>query len=109
MFVFRNVIEGLAMVLNSLLGLYFWIVFIAVILDWVNPDPRNPIVQFLRSVTEPVLYAIRRRMPFLIVGRLDLSPIVLLLGIRFTQYVVVRSLFELAVRISARTDWLRVG
>jgi YggT family protein len=108
MFVFRNVIEGLAMILNSLLGLYFWIVLIAVLLTWVNPDPRNPIVQFLRSVTEPVLYAIRRRMPFVIVGRLDLSPLVLLLGIQLTQYVLVRSLFELAVRIgAAEIAWKR--
>jgi YggT family protein len=107
-YVLRQAIEAVAGILNSLLELYFWIVLIAVLLTWVNPDPRNPIVHFLYSVTEPVLSWIRRRLPFLILGGFDLSPIVLLLAIRFTQRVLVVSLYELAVRISASgAGWLR--
>src|SRR2546426_9251528 len=93
-------IEALAGMLNSLLEFYFWIVFISALLSWVSPDPRNPIVRFLYSVTEPVLYWMRRRIPFLIVGNFDLSPLVLLLGIRFVQRVLVASLYELAFRIA---------
>ena len=99
-FVLRQTIEALAAILNSLLGLYFWIVLIAVLLTWVNPDPRNPIVRFLYSVTDPVLYWIRRRLPFLVIGGFDLSPLILLFGIRFTQSVLVASLYELAYRIA---------
>ena len=105
-FVVRQTIEALASVLNSLLELYFWIVLISALLSWVSPDPRNPIVRFLYSVTEPVLYWMRRRLPFLIVGNFDLSPLVLMLGIRFVQRVLVASLYELAFRIgtaAART------
>src|SRR5690242_8698213 len=100
-FVLRQAIEALASVLNSLLELYFWIVLIAALLSWVSPDPRNPIVRFLYSVTEPVLYWMRRRLPFLIVGNFDLSPLVLMLGIRFVQRVLVASLYELAFRLGA--------
>ncbi len=107
-FVLRQVVEAVAGILNSLLGLYFWIVLIAVLLTWVNPDPRNPIVHFLYAVTEPVLSWIRRRLPFLILGGFDLSPIVLLLAIRFTQRVLVVSLYELALRIGTTgTGWIR--
>jgi hypothetical protein len=53
----------LAMVLGSLLNLYWWIVFVAVLITWVNPDPYNPVVRFLRGVTEPVFYQVRRRLP----------------------------------------------
>ena len=107
-YVLRQAIEAVASALNGLLGLYFWIVLIAVLLTWVNPDPRNPIVHFLYSVTEPVLSWIRRHLPFLILGGFDLSPIVLLLAIRFTQRVLVVSLYELALRISsAGTGWMR--
>ena len=45
-----------------------FIVLIAVLLTWVNPEPYNPIVRFLRSVTEPVFYQVRRRMPFVVIG-----------------------------------------
>jgi len=105
-FVLRQAIEALASILNSLLELYFWIVLIAALLSWVSPDPRNPIVRFLYSVTEPVLYWMRRRLPFLVVGNFDLSPLVLMFGIRFVQRVLVASLFELALRLgtaAART------
>src|SRR5437870_2398752 len=98
-YVLRQAIEAVAGILNSLLELYFWIVLIAVLLTWVNPDPRNPIVHFLYSVTEPVLSWIRRRLPFVVVGGFDLSPILLLFAIRFAQSVLVASLVELARRI----------
>jgi YggT family protein len=98
-FVVARAIVALGSVLDSLLGLYFYIVLIAALLSWVNPDPRNPIVRFLYAVTEPVLYWLRRRLPFLVIGGFDLSPIILLLGIRFVQSIVVPSLWELAHRI----------
>src|SRR5690348_18241284 len=98
-FVLRQTIEALASVLNSLLELYFWIVLISALLSWVNPDPRNPIVRFLYSVTEPVLYWLRRRLPFLVIGGFDLSPLILLFRIRFAQRVLVSSLYEPALRI----------
>ena len=108
-FVLRQAIEALASILNSLLELYFWIVVISALLSWVSPDPRNPIVRFLYSVTEPVLYWMRRRLPFLIVGNFDLSPLVLMLGIRFAQRVLVSSLYELAFRITTTMGSLHVG
>ena len=97
--VLRQFTFFVAGVLDWLLNAYLWIVIISVLLTWVNPDPRNPIVRFLYSVTEPVLGQIRRRFPFVMVGNFDLSPIVLIFTIRFLQTVVVSSLFELAVRI----------
>ena len=38
-----------------LLSLYSWVIIAAALITWVNPDPRNPVVQFLSRVTEPVL------------------------------------------------------
>jgi len=99
-FVLRQTIEALATILDSLLRLYFWILLISALLSWVNPDPRNPIVWFFYSVTDPVLYWVRRHMPFVIVGSIDLSPLVVMAGIWFAQLVIVRSLYELAFRIA---------
>ena len=90
---------AIAVVLGHLLTLYWWIVLIAVLLTWVNPDPYNPIVRFLRNVTEPVFYRVRRWMPFVVVGGLDLSPIVVMIAITVLQIVVVDSLREFAFRL----------
>jgi len=91
---------AVASILDQLLWLYFWVVLIAALLSWVSPDPRNPIVRFLYAVTEPVLYQIRHRLPFVCAGGIDFSPLVLMLGIQFVQIVVVRTLYQLAARIS---------
>src|SRR5436305_8196447 len=101
MFLLENFIQAVAFTLDSLLSIYFWIVLISALLSWVSPDPRNPIVRFIYGVTEPVLYQVRRRLPFVIVGGLDLSPIVVILAIMFAQTVIVQSLRRLALEMSA--------
>ena len=102
-------VAGLLQVVFAILSVIQWLVIIAAVISWVNPDPRNPIVRFLYSVTEPVLYWMRRRLPFLIVGNFDLSPLVLMFGIRFAQRVLVASLYELAFRIAATLRTLHVA
>ncbi len=100
MFVLANLINGLAYVLDVALNLYMWVIIIRALISWVNPDPYNPIVQFLYRITEPVLYPIRRRLPFGRIG-LDLSPIVVILVIIFLQYFLVASLHEWAATMKA--------
>ena len=108
-FILGQVTEFIAWMLDQLLTLYFWIIVISALLSWVNPDPRNPIVRFLYSVTEPVLYQVRRRLPFVYAGGIDFSPILVIFIIVFLQRVVVRSLYELAFRITAEgPHWIRV-
>jgi YggT family protein len=97
--VLARITYAIALVLGQLLWLYWWIVLIAVLLTWVNPDPYNPIVRFLRNVTEPVFYQVRRRLPFVVVGGLDLSPIVVVLAIAVLQNVLVGSLQDFAQRL----------
>jgi len=75
-----------------------WIIIIRALLSWVNPDPYNPIVQFLHSITEPVLYRVRKLVPMSGMG-LDLSPIIVILLIYFLEIFVVNSLHTLAMRL----------
>lgn len=69
--------------LHWLLDLYSLVLFVAVILSWINLPDDNPFVRIVRQLTEPVLAPLRKVLPPL--GGLDLSPIVLLLGIRLLQ------------------------
>jgi YggT family protein len=97
--VLSNFAFGIATILDGLLWLYLWIIIISALLSWVNPDPYNPIVRFLRAVTEPVLHQVRRRLPFVYAAGIDFSPLVVIVLIRLVQWVVVNSLLELAVRL----------
>ncbi len=93
-----NIIYSIAFILKSALTIYFYIVIANAILSWISPDPYNPIVKFLKNATDPVYSYIRKYMPFLNLGGLDLSPIVLIMAIQFVQIAVVGSLFDLAGR-----------
>ena len=85
MFIFTSLFGAVVGIINILLTTYFWVVIVSALLTWIRPDPYHPIVRFLRAVTEPVFYRIRRAMPFVMVGGFDLSPVVVLLFIQFLQ------------------------
>jgi len=95
-FVFGNFVLTVAGILDSLLTIYSIIVLVACLLTWVNPDPYNPIVRTLRTLTEPVFSKIRKWIPFVFIGGLDLSPIVLLIFIQLVKGVLIQSLYQLA-------------
>ncbi len=76
------------------LDIYSWIIIAAALISWVSPDPRNPVVIFLRRVTEPVLGPIRRLLPPWKTGGLDLSPLVALIAIWFTEWVILPNLLR---------------
>lgn len=97
--ILANFIYATAQVLDNLLWFYTWLVIGAVIVSWVNADARNPIVRFLYSTTEPVLYHIRRRLPFAVAGGLDFSPLILILAVHFLRAFVVRSLYDLSISL----------
>jgi YggT family protein len=97
MFVAGNVLQAVAVILDYVLWLYMWVIIARALISWVNPDPWNPIVQFLQRVTEPVLYPIRRRVGFAM--GVDLSPILALLVIIFLQVALVQSLKDMAFRM----------
>jgi len=108
-FVLSNFTEAVARILDTLLTLYFWILLAAAVLSWVNPDPNNPIVRFLRAVTDPVLYRVRRALPFVYAGGIDFSPLVVMLAIQFVKIVVVKSLYQLAMQIAAKAGGPLLG
>lgn len=98
MFVVGNTLLGIATVLDYALTFYSWIVIARALISWVNPDPWNPIVQFLTRATEPVLAPVRRRLGW---GMgMDWSPLIVIVTIWFVQIAVVQSIKDLAVRMN---------
>ena len=99
MFVLANFISALSSVLDIILGLLVWLVIIRAILSWVNPDPNNTLVQIIYKITEPMLYPLRKILPFSIRFGLDISPLLALLIIFFLQQFLVATLREWAFNL----------
>ncbi len=99
MFVLSNFIIALANVIDIILTILYWLILIRALISWVNPDPYNPIVQFLYKTTEPILSAIRKILPFDFRMRIDISPIIAFLMIIFLKSFVVSTLFGIAARL----------
>ena len=69
--------------LLALLNYFKWLIIIRVLMTWVTPDPRNPIVQMIASLTDPVMEPFRRIIPPL--GVIDISPIILIFLVEFIR------------------------
>lgn len=99
MFILSNFLSAVAIILNLLLTALYWIILIRAIISWVNPDPYNNIVLFLNKVTEPILYPIRRLLPFSFSIGIDLSPIIAFFIIIFLKNFLVTTLFDIAYKL----------
>ncbi len=93
---FGILLDSIASLLNFILQAYMFVIIGRAIISWVNPDPYNPIVRTLHNLTEPVLYRVRKALPFTYTSGLDLSPLVVMLSIMFLQSFLVRSIAQLS-------------
>jgi len=99
MFALSNLLVAIAHVLDILLTMLYWLILIRALISWVNPDPYNPIVQFLNNVTEPILDPIRKLLPLGFRFGIDISPLIAFLVIIFLKSFLVRTLLDLSLRL----------
>ncbi|HKI60476.1 MAG TPA: YggT family protein [Mariprofundaceae bacterium] len=94
MFVLGYFLQAVAGMLDIVLTLAMVVVIARAILSWVSPDPYNPIVRIINQLSEPMLFPIRRHVPYF--GGIDFSPIIVLLIIFFLNEFLVNSLYRIA-------------
>jgi YggT family protein len=82
-----EIIHGIGGIFLTLVNVYIWVVIIAALISFVNPDPYNPIVQFLHRVTQPAYRLVRRYIPTVFNG-IDLAPLVIVIGLQIFMVVV---------------------
>jgi YggT family protein len=99
MFILSNFLIAVAKILDIALTIMYWLILIRALISWVNPDPYNPIVQFLYKTTEPILYPIRKLLPLGFRFGIDISPIIAFLAILFLRSFLVRTLIDLSSRL----------
>ncbi len=96
------ILDPLIRIVIIAIDLYIWVVIIGAILSWlvafniVNTSNRvvYMIGDFLYRITEPALRPIRRFIPNL--GGVDISPVILILGLFFVQMVLTNVLHQLS-------------
>ncbi len=98
MFVLSNFMIAIANVLDTAFNIFYWLILIRALISWVNPDPFNPIVQFLYAATEWLLAPLRKLIPTWRIG-IDLSPIIAFLLLIFLRSFLVMTLQQLALRL----------
>jgi YggT family protein len=83
--------ELLAVIINIVFQVLWWAILIRVLLSWlpmagIRIDPYNPIIQFLFSITDPILEPLRK---YTTIGMIDLSPIVALFGLEILRGILI--------------------
>lgn len=91
-----SLVVWIAGMVSGLLGIYLWIVIIAAVLTWIEPNPYNPIVRFLYGVTEPVFDWVREHLPVFF-GGIDFSPLVVIIAIQFLQQWLIPTIERLII------------
>lgn len=81
----------LLVILHKLLDLYTYVIIAAAVVSWVFLPPTNPVIRFLRFLTEPIFSPCRQLLGRILPmawRRIDFSPILALLAIRLVQYIL---------------------
>lgn len=84
-------IYSIVELLHTIISLYIIIVIISAFVSFVRPDPYHPLVQALYKLTEPLYSIIRKNMPFVVIGGIDLSPLIIVLGLQFIDTFMMRA------------------
>jgi YggT family protein len=84
----KGAVAGSLGAIIQLLDVFTWLIIIRALMSWVSPDPRNPVVQFVIAMTEPVMEPFRKIIPPL--GVIDISPIILLFVVYFLKILLSR-------------------
>ncbi len=87
-----EIVTGLGGILITLINVYIWVVIIAALISFVNPDPYNPIVQFLHRITEPAYKVVRKSMRTDF-GGIDLAPLIIIIALQVV-IVILSSLLK---------------
>lgn len=82
---------------SLLINVFVFAVFARAILSWLNPGTFNAASNLLYALTEPLLVTCRRVVPD--IGGIDLSPLVVLVGLQLTKMLIIPPLQQLIILV----------
>jgi len=103
--VLGSVLLVVASALSLAISLATTILIVRVVLSWFRPNPSagflRSLVEAVYAVTDPPLAWMRARFPFLVLDRIDLTPLVAFLGLSLLRSVLVGGLTSWALTLGA--------
>ena len=96
MFVLGNLVQAIGWLVGEVIFLAIILVFARAILSWVDPDPNNGLVRFVRVTTEPLLSPFRKLLPPWRTGGIDLSPLLAFLALKLLEIFLVPTIYQFA-------------
>ena len=90
----NEIILGIGSIFLTLLNVYIWVIIIAALITWVNPDPRNQLVQILYRLSEPAYSFVRRYIPTIFNG-IDLAPLIIVITLQVIMLFLKTGLVRL--------------
>jgi len=94
-FILGYFLQAVAGVLHIVLMVAMIVIIARAVLSWVSPDPYNQIVRIINQLSEPLLFPVRKRVPY--ISGIDFSPLIVLLVIMFLDNFLVSSLNRIAL------------
>jgi YggT family protein len=98
MFIIGYLLQAISSVLGIALNIALVVIIARAVLSWVSPDPHNPIVRIINQLSEPILFPVRRRVPYF--QGIDLSPIIVLMVIYFLDIFLVQALYRMGTSLT---------
>ena len=82
------VITALGELLEKIVYIFMFGIFIQVVISWVAPSTYNPVLSIIDSLTTPIMRPARKLVPPM--GGLDLSPMVAIVGLTLCLMLIVQ-------------------
>ncbi|MDQ1351774.1 MAG: YggT family protein [Acidobacteriota bacterium] len=91
-----SVLQAIARVIHTLIQLYILLIIVRTVISWLGDIPPNPLVMIIIRLTDPLFRFLHRRMPFLIVGGVDITPMIVVFALYLLDNLVTHLLLDYA-------------
>lgn len=76
------------------INVFLFSILIIIVISWINPGAHNPVVSLLNNLTAPLMNPARKLLPP--ISGLDLSPILVILGLQILKMLLLPPIIHLA-------------
>lgn len=94
---FAALLLALPKMVELVINIYLFSIFILVIVSWISPGNYNPAIGVLHSLTDPLMRPARNLIPP--IGGIDLSPMAVIIGLYLLKMLLVPPLQQLVMAL----------
>lgn len=89
---------SIAKLLQTVIYIFMFVIFVQVVISWINPGVYNPITNLLYKISEPIMRPARNLLPPM--GGFDLSPMLVLIGLQLALMLIVAPIMDIGYRLA---------